>query len=179
MLAVLLIFLSPFGSGIPAGVLLAQAKGIAWPVTAGLYLASDVLLALAFEPVLRLVVLMGRRVAFLVRFGSAMKVAMARSAALFGGPGTGPVMLVLIAFGIDPMTGRAVALAAGHGWLAGWGFAIAGDLLYYAVIAVTTLRLNAYVRNPVLTVSLVLTVMFLLPVLLQVLRARRRHSLPG
>jgi hypothetical protein len=178
MLAVLLTFLSPFGSGIPAGVLLAQAQGLTWPVTAGLYLASDVVLALAFEPALRVLILLGRRVAFLVRFGAAMKVALARNAALFGGPGTGPVMLVLIAFGIDPMTGRAVALAAGHGWLAGWAFAITGDLLYYAVVAVTTLRLNAYVRNPVLTVGLILTAMCLMPLFIQIYRARRRFSLP-
>jgi len=48
----------------------------------------------------------------------------------------------MISFGVDPITGRATALAAGHGIVAGWGFAIAGDILYYAVLALTTLRLN-------------------------------------
>ncbi len=54
MFPVLMLFLIPVGGGIPAGVLLARTRGLAWPVTAGLYLISDVLLALAFEPVLRL-----------------------------------------------------------------------------------------------------------------------------
>ncbi|HJW73849.1 MAG TPA: hypothetical protein VJ486_13580, partial [Geothrix sp.] len=152
MVPVLMLFLLPVGGGIPAGVLLARTNGLAWPMTAALYFVSDVILALAFEPVLRLLVAVGRKVAFLARFSAAMKAAMARSTAHFGGPGAGPFALVMIAFGVDPMTGRASALAAGHGFLAGWAFAIAGDMLYYAVIAATTLRLNAYFRNPNTTV---------------------------
>ena len=170
MPAVLLLFLLPVGGGIPAGVLLARAKGLPWPLTAGLYLVSDLILALAFEPVLRLFVALGRRVPSLTRLSAALKAAMARSAAHLGGPGTGPLALVLIAFGIDPMTGRASALAAGHGFLAGWAFAIAGDMLYYAVIAVTTLRLDAHVRDPNTTVLLVLGAMIALPLLVRLVR---------
>jgi hypothetical protein len=176
MVPVLLLFLLPVGGGIPAGVLLAQAKGFAWPLTAGLYLVSDLLLALAFEPVLRLLVWVAGRVPALARFRTAFKVAMARSVAHFGGTGAGPVTLVLIAFGVDPMTGRASALAAGHGFLAGWAFAIAGDMLYYAVIALTTLRLNAYIRNPNLTVLVVLGAMLVVPLLV---RRFRPGPLPG
>lgn len=171
MLPVLLLFLLPVGGGIPAGVLLAQSKGLHWPLTAGLYLVSDVLLALAFEPVLRLFVALGRRVPFLARFGAAMREAMARSTAHVGGPGAGPVSLVMIAFGVDPMTGRSAALAAGHGFLAGWAFAIAGDMLYYAVIALTTLRLNTVIRNPNTTMWIVLGAMLVLPVLVRRIRA--------
>src|SRR5664279_5906023 len=165
MVPVLLLFLLPIGGGIPAGVLLAQTKGFAWPLTAALYLLSDVLLALAFEPLLRLLVVLAGRVPSLARFGAAMKVAMARMVAHFGGTGAGPMALVLIAFGVDPMTGRASALAAGHGFLAGWAFAIAGDMLYYAVIAVTTLRLNAYIRNPYMTVLVILGATIAVPLL--------------
>ncbi|WP_243320862.1 hypothetical protein [Geothrix sp. SG200] len=171
MLSVLLLFLLPVGGGIPAGVLLAQSKGLAWPLTAGLYFVSDVLLALAFEPVLRLFVALGRRVTFLARFGAAMREAMARSAAHVGGPGAGPISLVMIAFGVDPMTGRSAALAAGHGFLAGWAFAIAGDMLYYAVIALTTLRLNTWIRNPNTTMWIVLGAMLVVPVLVRRVRS--------
>ena len=52
MLPVLMLFLLPIGGGIPAGVLLARVHGLPWPVTAGLYLVSDVILALALEPIL-------------------------------------------------------------------------------------------------------------------------------
>lgn len=176
MLSVLMLFLLPVGGGIPAGVLMARAKGFDWPLTAGLYLVSDVILALAFEPVLRLLVVLGRKVPFLARLSVAMKVAMARSAAHFGGTAAGPVSLVMIAFGVDPMTGRASALAAGHGFVAGWSFAIVGDLLYYAVIAITTLRLNAYVRDPNKTVLVVLGAMILVPLLVRWVRSRPRIS---
>ena len=76
----------------------------------------------------------------------------------------------MIAFGVDPMTGRATALAAGHGFIAGWAFAIAGDMLYFAVIAITTLRLNAYIRNPDTTVLIILAVMFGIPMLIHSIR---------
>ena len=54
MLSVFKLFIIPVGGGIPGGVLLAQSQGMAWPVTGLLYLVSDIALAFAFEPVLRL-----------------------------------------------------------------------------------------------------------------------------
>jgi hypothetical protein len=159
--------------------LLAHSKGLAWPVTAGLYFVSDVILALAFEPILRLLVAWGRKVQLLARLGAAMKAAMARSAAHFGGTVAGPFTLVLISFGVDPMTGRASALAAGHGFIAGWAFAIAGDMLYYGVIALTTLRLNAYFRNPNTTMFIVLGAMIVVPMLVRYFRSGMRPVSPS
>jgi hypothetical protein len=170
--SVFLLFLLPVGGGIPAGVLLARTKGIPWPLTALLYLLSDVLLALVFEPLLRLAVAAGRHVPFLARFGEAWKAAQVRTASWFQGTGAGPVSLVLISFGVDPMTGRTSALAAGHGFLAGWTFAIAGDALYYGVVAVSTLRLNAYIKDPATTVWIVLGGMLVLPFLVRIVRRR-------
>ena len=66
--------------------------------------------------------------------------------------------------------GRATALAAGHGFLAGWAFAIAGDILYFAVIALTTLRLNSYFRDPNTTMLIVLGAMFIVPTLVRKFR---------
>ncbi len=177
MLSVLLLFLLPIGGGIPAGVLLARAQGLAWPATAGLYLVSDVILALAFEPILLLLVILAGKVPFLARLRVAMREVMARTAAQVSGTGAGPFALVMIAFGVDPMTGRASALAAGHGFLVGWAIAIAGDMLYFAVIALVTLRLNAYFRNPEATVLVVLSAMVVLPLLVQRLRAKWRRGL--
>ena len=171
MFSVLKLFLLPVGGGIPAGVLLAQAKGLAWPVTTGLYLVSDVVLALAFEPILRLFAALGGRVPFLARLSAALKVVTARSVAHIGGTSAGPLALVMIAFGVDPMTGRATALAVGHGFLAGWAIAIVGDMLYFAVIALTTLRLNSYFRDPNTTMLIVLGAMFFLPMLVRYFRS--------
>jgi hypothetical protein len=176
MLSVLKLFLLPVGGGIPAGVLLAQAKEIAWPVTAALYLVSDIVLAIAFEPVLRLLAWVCGKVPFLARLSAAMKNATARSTAHFTGTGAGPLALIMVAFGVDPMTGRATALAAGHGFLAGWAFAIAGDMLYFAVIAVATLHLNSYVRDPDTTMLLVLAAMFLVPMVVKRVRSAKRGN---
>ncbi len=172
MLPVLMLFLLPVGGGIPAGVLLARGQGLAWPATAALYFISDVFLALAFEPVLRLLALWGRGIPALARLRAAVKAGMARSLGSLGGPGAGPATLVLISFGLDPLTGRATALAAGHGFLAGWAFAITGDMLYYAAVALATLRLNAYVRDPKVTVLVILGLMILLPALVRSFRSR-------
>lgn len=173
LLSVLELFLLPVGGGIPGGVLLAHANGVAWPVTAVLYLVSDIILAVAFEPVLRLLAWIAGKIPVLARFSAAWKKASARSASNFSGTGAGPVALVMIAFGVDPMTGRAAALAAGHGFVAGWAFAIAGDMLYFAVIALTTLRLNSYFHDPNTTMLIVLGAMFIVPLLVRRFRSGR------
>lgn len=179
LLPVFKLFLLPVGGGIPAGVLLARTQGLAWPVTAGLYLVSDVVLVLMFEPVLRLFAAVIGNIPFLARFSAALKAAMARSVAHVSGTSTGPLALVMIAFGVDPMTGRATALASGHGFLAGWAFAITGDMLYFAVIALTTLRLNSYFKDPNTTMLIVLAAMFLVPMLVRKLRDHREGCRAG
>jgi len=171
MLSVLKLFLLPVGGGIPAGVLLAQGKGVAWPITAALYLVSDIFLAIAFEPILQLLAWFAGKVPFLVPLSAALRAATARSAAHFSGTGAGPLTLIMVAFGVDPMTGRTTALAAGHGFLAGWAFAIAGDMLYFTVIAVTTLRLHRYFRDPNTTMLIVLGAMFVVPILVRRFRS--------
>ena len=171
MLSVLKLFIIPVGGGIPAGVLLAQAKGLAWPTTTGLYLVSDMVLALAFEPILLLFAALGETIPFISRFSAALKGVMTRSVVHFSGTSAGPLSLVMIAFGVDPMTGRTTALAVGHGFLAGWAFAIVGDMLYFAVIALTTLRLNSYFRDPNSTMLIVLGAMFAVPILVRYFRS--------
>jgi hypothetical protein len=172
-LSVLKLFLIPVGGGIPAGVLLAQTKGAVWPVTTMLYLVSDIVLAIAFEPVLRLITIICGKIPFLARISALLKSASARSVSHFWGTGAGPISLMMIAFGVDPMTGRASALAAGHGFIAGWAFAIAGDMLYFAVIAVTTLRLNSYFRDPNTTMLIILAAMFCIPIVIRRIRSSR------
>jgi len=171
LLSVLKLFLLPVGGGIPAGVLLARDQGLAWPITTVLYLVSDLILAVAFEPFLRLFAAIAHRIPWLARLSAAMKAATARSVAKLSGTGAGPVSLVMVSFGVDPMTGRATALAAGYGFVAGWAFAIAGDMLYFAVIALTTLRLNSYIRDPNITMLVVLAAMFVVPMVVRYLRS--------
>lgn len=173
MFSVIKLFVIPVGGGIPAGVMLANAKGLAWPITTGLYLVSDIALILAFEPILRLISMIVGRVPFLTRFSAAFKTVTARSVAHIGGTSTGPLALVMVSFGVDPMTGRATAHAAGHGFIAGWAFAIAGDMLYFAVIAITTLRLNSYFQDPNTTMLIVLGAMLVVPMMVRHFRTVR------
>lgn len=138
---VLVLFLIPIGGGIPAGVLLARSLQIDWPWTALLYLVSDIILAILFEPLMLFVIFLGRRSAFLTRISDALRSSTQKTIARYGHKPS-PWTLILISFGLDPMTGRAVAIAAGHGFVMGWTFAIAGDLLFFGLMMASTLWLS-------------------------------------
>lgn len=163
---VLLFFLVPVGGGIPAGVLMAHARGIGWPAMMVLYLVSDVILAFVFEPFLKLLAALGRSVPAVGRVVTALRESAHRSAAQFGNSGS-VLALVLVAFGVDPMTGRAAAAAAGHGFVRGWAIAITGDMFYFALLMVTTLGVGSAVGDDRLTIVIMLVVMFVLPSLLR------------
>ena len=170
---VFMLFLIPIGGGIPAGVLLAKTRGIPWPAMMVLYFISDVVLALVFEPVMRLMIALGRKVAFLSRLTEAMRQAIRRTSSSYGS-GAGPLALILVAFGVDPMTGRAAAAAAGHGFVSGWALAIAGDMMYFTVLMVSTLWLSVYLGDGTVTMGVILVLMIVVPWLVR--RWRERAS---
>lgn len=159
---VLLLFLVPVGGGIPAGVLLARDRGVAWPLMLSLYLVSDVILAFVFEPVLRALLRVFRMVPALRAAGRRVRAVLERTTASYG-TASGPLALVLVSFGVDPMTGRAAASAAGHGFLSGWAIAITGDMLYFTVLMVSTLWLNDVLGDERMTIVAMLVVMIVLP----------------
>lgn len=160
--AVLLIFLIPFGGGIPAGVMLAQSRGIDWPVMMLLYFISDVILACAFEPILMLFIKLGRKNHFLTRISEIMKLTIQKTLEHYGNS-SGIFALIMIAFGVDPMTGRAVAVAAGHGFLVGWMIAIAGDMIYFSLLMVSTLWLKSIIGDGTWTMFIILAMMMIIP----------------
>ena len=161
---VLLLFLVPVGGGIPAGVLMARDRAIAWPAMLALYLVSDVILAFVFEPPLLLLVLLGRTVPGFAGIARALRRSVERAVARYGNA-SGPLALVLVSFGVDPMTGRAAARAAGHGFVPGWAIAISGDMMYFGVLMASTLWLNDAVGSDRLTIAIMLGVMIVLPLL--------------
>ena len=173
--AVLLLFLIPIGGGIPAGVLLAVSYGITWPITTLLYFISDVILALLFEPTMKLVIFLGKRVAFLKRFVEITQ-NMAKKSAAHYGYNTGPLALIMIAFGVDPMTGRAAAAVAGHGFLTGWMIAITGDMLYFVVIMACTLWLQSILGDGTVVMVIILGVSLLGPFVMKWFRTRRTRK---
>ena len=169
---VLVLFIIPIGGGLPAGVLLAKNQGINWQITTVLYFISDVILACAFEPLLLLFIAAAKRIHFLDRVGLAMKERMKKITAHYG-TGLGPFALLMISFGIDPMTGRTAAIAAGHGFITGWLIAIAGDMVFFALLMVSTLLLNNILGDGTWTTLIILALMMIVPTFFRRFRKRR------
>ncbi|MEO5668767.1 MAG: hypothetical protein ABIR96_11965 [Bdellovibrionota bacterium] len=159
---VFLLFLIPVGGGIPGGVLLARTRGIAWPIMMLLYFISDVVLACVFEPLMKTFIFIGRHVSFLGRFIDLMRKTVRKSASYYGTK-TGPIALVMISFGVDPMTGRAAARAAGHGFVTGWLIAITGDMIYFTLLMVSTLWLSDVLGDGNLAMTIILVLMIGIP----------------
>lgn len=167
--AVLTLFLIPVGGGIPAGVILARNRGIGWVEMMILYFISDVILACLFEPLMLLVIAAGRRVPFFARLAETLRRSMGRNIARYG-PGLGPIALIGISFGVDPMTGRSAAAAAGHGFVSGWMLAITGDMIFFALIMGSTLWLNNVLGDGTWTTVIMLVLMLGIPPLVRRLR---------
>lgn len=173
-----MLFLIPIGGGIPGGVLLAQSRGIAWPIMALLYFISDVMLAFAFEPIMRGLVFIGRRIPVVIRVIEHFRRSIQKSAARYGTKPS-PLKLVLISFGVDPMTGRAAALAAGHGFVTGWLIAITGDMFYFGVVMVSTLWMRSVLGDGTAAMIVILVVMMTGPALLRKLRRKKSAKTPS
>lgn len=169
------LFTIPVGGGIPAGVLLAKSRGIGWLVTTVLYFISDVCLACVFEPLMKLFIRAGKYWAPLGRFNEAMKRSTAKSAAKYG-LNPGPFTLVMIAFGVDPMTGRAAAKAAGHGFVTGWLIAITGDMVFFGLLMASTLWLNNILGDGTLTAVVIMVAMMGVPAVIRKLRGKEAAS---
>lgn len=169
MWEVFLLFLVPIGGGIPGGVVLAQSRGIAWPVMMLLYLASDIVLACLFEPILWLVILASTRSPLLARWIALIRQSMNQTIAKYGTK-PGLFTLVMISFGIDPMTGRTAARAAGHRFISGWAVAIAGDMVFFMIIMASSLWLNNMLGDGTKTAVIIMIAMIVIPILLRRLR---------
>lgn len=174
-LGAFLLFLVPIGGGIPVGVLMARDAGVSPPVTALFYFVSDLIMAVAVEPLLLLLVALGRLVPVLGRLGQRL-ISLTRQTGLRDGA-HGPLGLIMVSFTVDPMTGRAAAKAAGHGFVPGWSLAIAGDMLYFGLLMVSTLWLSGVLGDERLTVGAVFLIMLFLPRLLR--RIRRPAAAPA
>ena len=166
------LFVIPVGGGIPAGVLLAKSRGLEWPAMLLLYFLSDLALACVFEPLMLGFIWVGRKIHALQRFREAFKKSVQRSIAHYG-TNKGPFALILIAFSVDPMTGRAAAVAAGYGFLGGWMIAITGDMFFFVLIMASTIWLKGLLGDGTWTTIIILVVMTVAPSLIRRLRRRK------
>lgn len=175
---VFLLFLLPVGGGIPAGVVLAQSRGIGWQFMMLLWVSSDIVLAILFEPLMLYFLRASKRSPKLSLFKEHLRQSVSKTTGRYGLT-PGPFALVMITFGTDPMTGRSVAKAAGHGFLSGWFLTIIGDTLFFTAIMASTLWLNGILGNGTLTAIIIMVAMLGIPALVSAGKrkwaARRAH----
>ena len=174
---VFLVFVTQIGAGIPLGVLMARNAGISPVVMAGLYMASDVVLAVTMEPILALLRWLGQRVEFLGRLGNRLS-RFSGAAGLQGGGVRGPLGLILFSFSVSPTAGRAASEAAGHGFVSGWTLAIIGDMFYFGLVMASTLWVSSVFGDDRLTIGAVLLGTWLLPMLVRRVRGSGAQAAP-
>lgn len=175
---VFLVFATQIGAGIPIGVIMARDSGLSVPVTAMLYLASDLLLALTFEPLFQLLRWMGQRVDWLRALGDRM-MRLSGATGLSSGRVRGPLGLMLFSFMFAPAPARAASEAAGRGPLSGWTLAIVGDMAYFSVIMASTLLVIQIFGDSRLAIGPVILGAWLLPMLVQRLRRPALSAAPA
>jgi hypothetical protein len=172
-LGVFLVFVTQIGAGIPIGVLLGRDSGLSPLEMAGLYLASDVVLALTCEPMLLGLAWLGRRVDWLAALGSRLG-RVSGATGLSDGRVKGPLGLILFSFVFAPAPARAASEAAGHGPISGWSLAIIGDMLYFGIIMASTLLVISLFGDNRMAIAPLMVGAWLLPMLVQ--RLRRKPS---
>jgi hypothetical protein len=135
------LFWAPVGPGIPAGVLLAQHLRIAPAFTVGLYLISDLFAAILLNPIYSFLRKQGRRNPTIRNIGRCML-----AVAMFGtrrpsaddvhAGRLAPALLRIgtVGFGVDIYTAGALATGVPIPRVIGWTAAIAGDVLWFALL---------------------------------------------
>ena len=156
MMLVFALFWSPVGPGIPAGVLLARHIPLNPFVTFGLYAASDVLAASICQPAFEGLRRVARRVPVVRRAGRRLlKLAMlgtpfAQQGVAGTAVATGPAALFRVAtigFGVDVYTAGAVATGLAVPRVLRWACAIAGDLVWFALLLGTSIAAASIVDD--------------------------------
>jgi hypothetical protein len=168
---VFVLFFIPVGGGVPAGVILAKKRGFGWITMTFVYFISDLVLACLFEPLVLLMKAAGRRFTFVARINEGLKKSTHKTIAKYGlRPNV--LSLITISFGVDPMTGRTAALAAGHGFISGWTLAIIGDMLFFLILMISTLCLNNILGDGTWAAVIIMVAMTVVPVLVRKVRER-------
>jgi hypothetical protein len=168
---VLTLFLIPIGGGIPAGVILAKSFSFHWYLTALLYFLSDLILAVAFEPLMHGFIRLAKHSKFLTMWIESYKISLSKTGFKLG-LAVKPFSLIMLSFGVDPMTGRAAAKAAGHGFLSGWTLAICGDMIFFALIMSSTLLLDNILGDGTMAAVIIMVAMIGVPILIDRWKSR-------
>jgi hypothetical protein len=135
------LFWAPVGPGIPAGVLLAHHLRLAPAVTFGLYTLSDALAAVLLNPLYAWLRTHGRRIPAVRKIGGRLlafaMIGIRRPTADETRDGRRAPALFRIStvgFGVDIYTAGVLATGLPVPRLQGWAAAIAGDLVWFALL---------------------------------------------
>jgi hypothetical protein len=146
VMLVFALFWAPVGPGIPAGVLLARHIPLHPTLTFGLYTLSDVLAAMVCHPIFTLMRRHGRRLKPIRWLGRrilalAMLGVRAPEADASRGAPLAPALsrIATVGFGADIYTAGMLATGLTVPRLPAWAAAIAGDLVWFALLLVTSL----------------------------------------
>jgi hypothetical protein len=144
VMLVLALFFAPVGPGIPAGVLLARHVPLNPVATFGLYALSDVVAALVCHPLFTLLRRHGKRVRpirWLGRRMLALAMLGVRKPDPQAATGVAPALsrIATVGFGVDVYTAGLVATGLPVPRLPGWASAIAGDLVWFALLLGTSM----------------------------------------
>ena len=174
IMLVFALFWAPVGPGIPAGVLLARHIPLNPVITFGLYAASDVLAASICHPLFTAFRRLGRRVPVVRRAGkrllwfAMLGTPMARQDTAVGAAVSRPAALFRVAtigFGVDIYTAGAVATGLDVPRLLRWACAIAGDLVWFAILLGTSLVAASFADDDRVIGGVVLVAMLVVPAL--------------
>lgn len=166
------LFWAPVGPGIPAGLLLARHAGLNPALTFGLYALSDTLGACVCHPLYSLLRraagrvpalrAVGRRVIKLALIGATPPRAEDLKT---GGRGALPVLFRIgsIGFGLDLYSAGILVAGLPVPRLAGWAAAIAGDLIWFAILLATSIATAQVTEHDGVQLVVMVVVMLLVP----------------
>jgi len=160
------LFWAPVGPGIPAGVLLARHIPLNPVVTFGLYTLSDVLAAIVCHPIFVLLRRHGRNVKPIQWLGrKMMSVAMLGVRRPTRSQRLAPTLsrIATVGFGVDVYTAGALATGLGIPRIPGWASAIAGDLIWFALLLGTSIAAASIVDDDRVVGLAVIAAMILIP----------------
>jgi hypothetical protein len=160
------LFWAPVGPGIPAGVLLARHVPLGAAATFGLYTLSDVCGALVLWPVYAVLRRHGRRVRPIRWLGRRiLSLAMIGARRPEPGGRVGPALFRIgtVGFGVDIYTAGALAMALPVPRIPAWLSAIAGDLVWFALLLASSIAAASVVDDDRVVGIVVIVAMLVIP----------------
>jgi hypothetical protein len=169
LLDVFLLYIIPFGGGIPAGTLLANSRGYTWPEMTLIYFFSNLILIPIIEPVIHRV----RRADFFNRIPSQFKTDFLSRMEKVG---LRPDLfsLVVFAFGADVLSARVATLIAGHGFWSGWLITNVGNMIFFVFMMASTLWFNNLLGDGTIAAVIVMLLFIGVPALYRHLKRSAR-----